>query len=262
MSHRHRPILGRRTAAVGLAGAILIAAPVAVAAGGGSAVRGGARNPSPNPSIAYTSETQIIAANSSYGTRQSNKGTGGGAIYGCRSLPGGPPCINAVNLNKGQAFGFTTAGSVGGTINLANTSGSPLTTNATGVAKGFNANFLQGKQATDFLGATQQATDSAKLGGQPASSYLTTGQLAFAVVSGSGTLTSSRGAQSASAGANNSYTVVFGANVSKCAYTASPVGGALTSGQIGVAPDAANANAVDVNAPSALPGGFHLQVTC
>ncbi|HEY7934069.1 MAG TPA: hypothetical protein VID48_09610, partial [Solirubrobacteraceae bacterium] len=68
----------RRTAL--LAGVVLAcaAAPFALAAGSGNPIRGGARNPSPNPSISYTSETQIIADNSSYGTRQSNKGTGGG----------------------------------------------------------------------------------------------------------------------------------------------------------------------------------------
>jgi hypothetical protein len=261
---RRRP-RGRRSVHLALVAAIaLLAAPVALAAGAGSGspVRGGVRNPSSNPSVQYTSETQIIADNSSYGTRQSNKGTGGGAIYGCRSVPGGPSCINAVDLNTGAAFGFTTAGSLGGTITLKDTSGAPLTTNATGVAKGFNANFLQGKQASDFVGTTQTAADSAKLAGQPASSYLTTGQVVWAVVGASGALGANRGATSAAAGTGNSYTVVFNANVSKCAYTASPVGAALTSGQIGVAPDANNADAVDVNAPAALPGGFHLQVTC
>jgi hypothetical protein len=238
----------------------VVGAPLALA----NPIQGGSRNPSTNQSSQYTSETQIIASNSTYGTRQSNKGTGGGAIYGCRSATNGPPCINAVNLNTGQAFGFTSAGSLGGTITLKDTHGAPLTTNATGVAKGFNANFLQGKQATDFLGATAQAADSAKLGGQPASAYVQAGQLDFAVVSQAGTLGNNRGATAAAetSATNNTYTVTFNGNVSKCAYTASPGGAALTSGSIGVASDTTNPNIVDVNAPGPLPGGFHLQVVC
>ena len=55
---------------------------------------GGARNPSSNASLAYSRETQIIANNTTYGTRQSNKSTsGGGAIYGCRA---GAPARTAV----------------------------------------------------------------------------------------------------------------------------------------------------------------------
>ena len=58
----------------------------------------GKRNPSNNPSLALSTETEIIANNSTYGTRQSNKkdGDGGGAIYGCRSSLGNEPCVRAV----------------------------------------------------------------------------------------------------------------------------------------------------------------------
>src|SRR5919112_2107505 len=64
----------------------LLVTPFALAAGENRPVRGGARNPSPNASLSYTRETQIIANNATFGTRQSNKSTrGGGAIYGCRS---------------------------------------------------------------------------------------------------------------------------------------------------------------------------------
>lgn len=241
MSPSKRPLIRRRTALALLVCAALLAAPVALGAGTGTPVVGGARNPSSNQSQVYGSETQIIASNDTYGTRQSNKGSGGGAIYGCRSAPAGPPCVNATNLNTGAAFGFSSAGSLGGTITLKDTAGAPLTTNATGVAKGFNANYLQGKQASDFVAR---------------------GQLDFAVVAAAGTLGANRGATSASAGSGNSYTVVFATPVNKCAYTASPVGAALNSGQIGVAADATNPNAVDVKAPSALPDGFDLQVTC
>lgn len=243
--HASRP--GRRVArrTIVLTGTALavVAAPIAMAAGEGSTIRGGARNPSSNQSQQYTAETQIIASNSTFGTRQSNKGTGGGAIYGCRSLPSGPGCISAVNLNTGGAFQFSTAGSVGGTITVKDPNGAPFTTNAKGVVTNLNSNFLQGKQAVDFVG---------------------TGQLLFAIVSQAGTLGTTRGATASAltSAANNTYTVTFAGNVSKCAYTASPQGAALTNGSIGVAPDPVNGNIVDVNAPAALPGGFHLQVTC
>lgn len=252
----------KRTAVLGGLLLALVAAPFALASGEGNTIKGGARNPSSNPSLSYNEETQIIADNSGFGTRQSNKGTGGGAIYGCRSAASGPGCIAAVNLNTGHAFSFTSSGNVGGVIELRNTKGAPLTTNATGVATGFNANFLQGKQASEFLGATAQATDSAKLGGQPASAYATTGQLLFAVVSQTGALGANRGATTAAQTGSLSYTVTFNVNVSKCSLTASPVGQALSTGALGVAPDASNPNVADVSAPSALPAGFNLQVIC
>ena len=56
--------------------------------------------------------------------------------------------------------------------------------------------------------------------------------------------------------------MTFTSNVSKCSYTASPTGPALASGSIGVAGDTSNPDIVDVNAPAALPQGFHLQVIC
>jgi hypothetical protein len=252
---------GNRRLAV-VAGVLLavVAAPIALA----GPIQGGQRNPSPNPSVSYTQQTQIIADNTTWGTRQSNKGTGGGAIYGCRSASGANPCIEGDNLTGGQAFRFITGGTVGGTITLANKTGAPLTTNATGVATGFNANFLQGKQATDFLGVTAQAADSAKLAGQPATNYAQTSQLLFAAVSANGTLGNTRGATSAAQTSvtNKTYTVTFSADVSKCSYTASPVGAALTSGSIGVAPDTTLGTVVDVTAPAALPQGFELQVIC
>jgi hypothetical protein len=59
------------------------------------------------------------------------------------------------------------------------------------------------------------------------------------------------------------YTVVFGTtNVSKCAYTASPQGAALTSGQLGVAASPTNVSAVVVSTPTGFSGGFDLQVVC
>ena len=77
----------------------------AVGFGEGRDAKLGKRNPS---SGSLTRETQIIANNGSYGTRQSNKrnGEGGGAIYGCRSNAGKEPCVRANNLKGGRAFEF------------------------------------------------------------------------------------------------------------------------------------------------------------
>ena len=90
------------------------------------------RNPSPDASRELRGETEIIARNGTYGTRQSNKGSGGGAIYGCRSARDDEPCVRANNLKGGRAFEFTTKGKEGGQIELGDTSGPPFTTNATG----------------------------------------------------------------------------------------------------------------------------------
>jgi hypothetical protein len=230
--------------------AVVIVAPLALGSGEGKPLRGGARNPTSNTALSYLTETQIIATNSTYGTRQSNKGTGGGAIYGCRSTAGGPACVAANNLKDGNAFAFTSGGKVGGTITLANKAGAPLTTNATGVAAGFNANFLEGKQAKDFVPSSQ------------APSFAQTGQLLFAVVSQTGALGATRGATAAAQTGEKTYTVTFNTSLAKCALTVSPVGAALTSGSLGVAADTANANVADITAPSALAQGFNLQVIC
>ncbi len=246
----HRSAGVGRTAVIGGVLLAIAVAPFALAAGEGSAIRGGARNPSSNTNLQYNSETQIIADNSGYGTRQSNKGTGGGAIYGCRSLSNGPACISAVNLNTGNAFSFTSRGNVGGVILLSNKAGAPLTTNATGVATGFNANYLQGKQASDFIPQTKE------------SSFAQTNQLLFAAVSQTGALAANRGATAAAQTGAQAYTITFNVNVSKCSFTASPLGAALATGSLGVSLDTSNPDVVDVSAPSALTQGFNVQVIC
>src|SRR3954454_3347060 len=93
----------------------LLATPFALAAGKNRRARGGPRTPSPNASLSYTRETQIIASNSTYGTRQSNKSTNGGrAIYGCPATPGCRARTGtkagrrASNLSNGRAFSFQT----------------------------------------------------------------------------------------------------------------------------------------------------------
>jgi len=82
----------------------------AVGFGEGRSLLAGKRNPGyPH---ALNAETQIIADNATYGTRQSNlrNGDGGGAIYGCRSATGKEPCVRANNLSTGRAFEFATDG--------------------------------------------------------------------------------------------------------------------------------------------------------
>jgi hypothetical protein len=253
----------RRAAVLTGTALALVAAPVALAgsldAAGGQSVRGGVKNPS---SGGYFQTTQIWANNSSWGTRQSNLGSGGSAIYGCRSVAGGLPCLDADNLKGGTAFTFITTGSTGGTILVGNESAAPFTTNGHGEAKGLNANYLQGRQASEFQLASQPAANANELGGQPAGSYVNTGQLLFADVGPGPVIQSTRGATTVGQ-LETTYTVVFGTtNVSKCAYTASPQGAALTSGQLGVAASTTNTSAVVVSAPSGFSGGFDLQVTC
>jgi len=238
------PRSGRRRTALGCAALLtILAIPATVAAtslanAGGQPVRGGIKNPT---SGGYFQTTQIWANNATWGTRQSNLGSGGAAIYGCRSLAGGLPCLDADNLKGGPAFTFITTGNLGGTITVANTNAAPFTTNGHGVATGLNANYLQGKQASELL---------------------STGQLLFADVAAGPMLQATRGASAVSQ-VENAYTVVFGTtDVSKCAYTASPQGAALTNGQLGVAAAPGNANAVLITAPSGFKGGFDLQVVC
>ena len=129
----------------------------AYATGEGKPILGGVRNPGADKSQALTKETQIIASNGTYGTRQSNKSSnGGGAIYGCRSGAGGTasgnePCIRANNLSKGLAFEFATTGAQGGLISTGSVGGSPFTTTATGVATGLNADRVDSLDADQIV---------------------------------------------------------------------------------------------------------------
>ena len=233
-----------------LASALLVAllvAPFAGAFGEGNAVKGGARNPSPDARRAYTKETQIIANVNTYGTRQSNKSNnGGGAVYGCRSGAGGTakgnePCVRASNLAAGRAFEFnsnsgTEVGQITGPATAA-----PFTTTATGVATGLNADKVDGKDATDL-------------------------QAKFATVTGTdGSLGSNRGATGSTRASAGVYNVVFDADVSKCSRTATIAG--ATPGTI-TTDAGANAQTVTVRTfdtaaiPAATDHSFNLTVTC
>jgi hypothetical protein len=230
---------------------------VAVGFGEGRNLLLGKRNPSSNPALALNSETEIIADTTTYGTRQSNKkdGDGGSAIYGCRSNLGNEPCLRANNLKGGRAFEFVTVGKEGGRIEVGgDKTGAPLTTNATGVATGFNADKVDGKEAADFAAATQ---------------------LSFAAVTDAGgsntpTAAGPTGPTVTRADVNGDsvYTVDFKRDVSKCSFTAAPVGSA-SAVTPGVQPVTGQVNQVAINwgnngatPPVPTRGSFHVQVIC
>jgi hypothetical protein len=215
----------------------------AIGFGEGRSILGGKRNPSSDATKAFSAETEIIANNSTYGTRQSNKrnGDGGGAIYGCRSNEGNEPCVKSFNLNNGRAFDFQTNGNLGGRIQTKDANGVPFTTNATGVATGLNADRVDGKEGAS----------------------LATGALYFAAVTAAGTATGPRGNPSGARNAtDNTFTITFDTDVSKCAYSATPnvanaddaVALAVTAGS--------DPKSVVVDEPGTTGVPFHLQVIC
>jgi hypothetical protein len=143
----------------GLAVAGAVAAPLALAASGGP-IKAEQRNPVHGT---YSQQTLIIADNDTYATRQSNKGTGGGAVYGCRTTPGNEPCVRASNLRSGLAFRFETDGATGGQIEVGpgGDKTRPFTTNATGVATGLNADRVDGLNAQQIIAAAKGAATTA-----------------------------------------------------------------------------------------------------
>lgn len=161
--------LSNRSLVIGAVAVAAVATSVPVAGGFGERMdlEGGVRNPSPDPNRDLRRETEIIANTSTYGTRQSNKSNnGGGAIYGCRSAAGGTaarnePCIRVNNLNQGLAFEFVTRGAMAGLISAGKggPAAKPFVTNATGVATGLNADFVDGQQ---FDAAAVAATGQAE----------------------------------------------------------------------------------------------------
>jgi len=130
----------------------LLIAPFAIA-GDGDVMRVGDGN------SAGTNETRIIGQNvSTYATRQSNnkEGDGGSATYGCRSNLGNEPCIFVNALRTALAVDFRSHGNLGGQIlvygDKANPrNNKPITTNATGVATGFNADEVDDLDASEII---------------------------------------------------------------------------------------------------------------
>ena len=230
----------RSTGRYVVATALILAIGIPSAAAGfgeGRDTRLGKRNPS---SGSLSAETQIIASNGSYGTRQSNKrlGDGGGAIYGCRSDATHEPCIRANNLKGGRAFEFETVGKEAGRIEVGDPTGAPFTTNATGTATGLNADKVDGKDGADLANA---------------------GDLLTARVTAAGALAGGRGATAAAIETGpDTYRVTFGRDVSQCTYTASPQGDA-TSQTLAVQ---AGSNPQNVRVDADAPTAFQLIVVC
>jgi hypothetical protein len=174
----------------------------AMASGEGKSLVLGKRNPG---SGELNRETNILAKMNGYATRQSNfnHGSGGGAIYGCRSNPGTQPCIRSNNLATGRAFEFATKGSEGGFIQADGANAKPFTTNAHGVATGLNADQVDGQSADQIVAASAAQNPTAQ-------------------VSAGGSLTASRGVSGTvqHAGGSGKYTLTFTKDVSKCTATA------------------------------------------
>ncbi|MBW3609020.1 MAG: hypothetical protein KY463_11815 [Actinobacteria bacterium] len=164
-----------------LAAAIFLTAGLA-AADTGDVLNIGVRNPSGGEEASR--ETQIIASTpkDTYGTRQSNKGDGGGAIYGCRSAldatsvasiadpKKSTACMRVNNLRGGKAFDFqASSGRIIGIMQAGHTLGTPkptvapFVTNATGVAVGLNADRVDGLNASEII--AQAVAAAAKGGG-------------------------------------------------------------------------------------------------
>jgi hypothetical protein len=242
----------------------LLATPIALGAGDGRPLHGGARNPSSNATQEYARETEIVANNGTYGTRQSNKSdSGGGAIYGCRSKPGGTPannepCIRANNLADGLAFEYETNGALGGTIKVAKAgdAAKPFTTNATGVATGLNADRVDGRSADEIAKDTLTAAQALS---------------PFALVTPAGTATAAqtRGvvANGVSRSATGNYDVVFTGDIAACPLRATVIGTA--PGVVTVTPALAadkQTTTVDVRTfdmdGTPADHGFHLSATC
>lgn len=283
----HRPRRAGRPVAAGLLiAATLAASPLALAATGGP-LREGMRNGT------TVKETEIIGSiaarpgTGGYVTRQSNVNTGakagGAAIYGCRTpvggtLAGSAPCLRASNLAGGSAFEFATVSGVAGLIAVGDPNvpnpGRPFTTNATGVATGLNADRLDGLNASDLLGKTEQAADSDKLDGREAADFVGKSELLFALVDadvGTASIVRGRGATGATSPGTGRYVVTFERDVTACVATATladATSGPASNGEISV--DQPVGASIEVNtydsagAPEnpLASDGFSIQVAC
>ncbi|MEA2466258.1 MAG: hypothetical protein QOJ57_384 [Thermoleophilaceae bacterium] len=230
----------------------------------GSAVRIGERN-------AASGTTAIVGTTSGYATRQSNaqNGDGGAASYGCRADANHESCLYVLNHSGGRVFTFQANGGAtnAGIIGVAPPAGKtaddvrPFTTNAHGVATGLNADQVDGQSASDLTAAAQAAIDKAKP--------------LFAAVNADGTIAGNRGLAQANAvqrTGEGAYTVTFGSDISKCAYTATETT-TTDAGAAAVAPVANSTVALAIvtraggGADGTGPTGpadrpFHLVVNC
>ncbi|MEV4422178.1 hypothetical protein AB0L40_19700 [Patulibacter sp. NPDC049589] len=213
MSRIRNAFTGRvLTVAAAATVSVAIAAPLAVGASDGKSVVGGHRNGT------FSSETKVIASSSGFGTRQSNLGAGGGAIYGCRAANAGKGCIEASNLSSGQAFNFRFRGTVGGTITTTlsdKSKAAPFTTNATGVATGLNADKVDGADASQIVDA---AVAAAKAGTKKT------------VIGADGALANATGFTTGARESAGRYLVTADADISKCVPQATVYGTDATPG--------------------------------
>ena len=237
-------------------GLVLVISPFAVAQT--SALIGGKRNPS---SGAFSRETQVIASNSNWGMRYSNRavGGGGGLLFGCRSEPGGTPrgnypCARSRNVAQGLSFEFLTGGSLAGTITAGrggdNTK--PFTTNATGVATGLNAERVGSHTPAQLTGAAVSAVQRT---------------LGFARVSEAGTAIAARGVSGLSHPSIGTYNVTFTNPVNGCALTATQSAAGIDVGPVGteVGPDNRTVTVTTLRllpAPAPANRGFSISAVC
>ena len=235
----------------------LAISPFAVAQTSG--LVGGKRNPARG---SFSSETQVIASNATWGMRYSNRavGGGGGLLFGCRSAPGGTPqkhypCARSRNVADGLAFEFLTGGSVAGTISAGrggdNTK--PFTTNATGVATGLNAERVGSQTPAQLTSAAVSAVQ---------------GTLSFARVSAAGASIGARGVSAVAHPSTGTYTVTFQNLVNACSLTATQSAAGTEVGTIGTQLGADN-RTVTVTTLSLLPApaaladrAFHISAIC
>lgn len=280
-NRRSRPPAWLRTRSVLVASVVLavLVAPIAVGATGNQISLGG-RNPSSGPGA--TGETAIVAniGNNGQSTRQSNNAKGGRAAgYGCDNDGKAEinACANYVNRGQGPAAAFRTRGSVPFVIRDTNR----------GLVENLNADLLDDKHASDFLGRNDQAADAAKLGGKLPSDYLgrtekaadsakldglnadQIGRESWASVSVTGptaTLDRGNGATRVVREDIGSYRVQFSRDVSTCSYQVTPasVDQNLTAA---VAADTTSAQGVlvslrDPSTATRTDGAFNLAVVC
>jgi hypothetical protein len=159
--------------------------------------------------------------------------------------------VRANNLKDGRAFEFATKGKTAGKIEVGDTTGAPFTTNATGKVENLDADKVDGKDSTEFASA---------------------GDLGFASVKADGTFVAGRGATASAITnpADNTYTVTFNKDVSKCSFTAGAVGNTSSANGFAVLPVLNTPTQVQVDqqddeaGPPPVDRGrdFHLQVIC
>ena len=234
----------------------LLVAPFAGASGEGEPDRGRRAQPQHNKSAALhrRDPDPDRERHLRHPPVQQEGGDGGGAIYGCRSAPGREPCIRANNLENGRAFEFqATSGTEGGFIEVGkgspNTKAVPFNTNASARVANLNADRVDDLHASRHRRAGQGPVGGGRSGRRP--------------------VAQERRDRSSSKLGTGEYEVVFGRDVTACAYNVT-LGSTDTTeapaGEAGASQRAGNAKAVAVvtrdsnGAKADRP--FHLTVNC